>query len=313
MARTRVPGPLLQAIGAVTAWLRSADVPAAVIGGVAASLLGRPRVTKDVDLVVALTADSDLPRFLALGERHGVTPRTADAVDFAKVSRVLLLRHGPSGIEIDMSLASLPFEQEVIERAVERTIRGVAFRLATVEDLIVMKAIALRPRDIADIEALLDTHPQLDVERIRGYLRAFTEALETDDFAAEFERLLVRQQRRQQPGIAGRPSWSAAESNRALHDVICAAIRDCELLEFDYDGLHRVVAPYCHGFTGENEVLRAIQVGGQSHSRGMGFGKLWTVDKMLSVRRTGNAFVPDDPHYSPNDSAMAAIHCRVRP
>jgi predicted nucleotidyltransferase len=161
MAPARVPGPLLQAIGAATAWLRDAGVPAAVIGGVAVSLLGRPRVTKDVDLVVALGSDAELPRLLALGKQHGITPRTADAVDFAKVSRVLLLTHEPSGIQIDLSLASLPFELEVIERAVERTIRGVAFHIATAEDLIVMKAIALRPRDIADIEALLDTHPDL--------------------------------------------------------------------------------------------------------------------------------------------------------
>jgi hypothetical protein len=196
MAPARVPGPLLQAIGAVTAWLREADVPAAVIGGVAASVLGRPRVTKDVDLVVALAEEKELPGFLALAERHGVTPRTADSLDFAKVSRVLLLRHEPSGIEIDISLAGLPFEREVIERALERTVRGVVFRVATAEDLIVMKAIALRPRDVADIEALLDTHPDLDLERIRAFLRAFTEALETEDFAAEFERLLAHHRRR---------------------------------------------------------------------------------------------------------------------
>src|SRR5262245_22468847 len=99
MAPPRVPGPLLQAIGAVTAWLRAGNVPAAVIGGVAASLLGRPRVTKDVDLVVALGGDDELPRLLTLGGRHGITPRAEDAVDFAKISRVLLLRHEPSGIE----------------------------------------------------------------------------------------------------------------------------------------------------------------------------------------------------------------------
>lgn len=195
MAPARVPGPLLQALAAVTAWLRQADVPCAVIGGVAASLLGRPRVTKDVDLV-ALVEDADVPGLLSLGEQHGIALRAADAVPFAKVTRVLLLRHEPSGIEIDLSLATLPFEREVIERAVERTIRGIAFRLATADDLVVMKAIALRPRDIADIEALLDTHPRLDLERIRAYLRAFTEALETDDFAAEFERLLAQKRGR---------------------------------------------------------------------------------------------------------------------
>lgn len=195
MAQARVPGPLLKAIAAITAWLREADVPAAVIGGVAASLLGRPRVTKDVDLV-ALAEDSDVPRLLTLGKSHDIVPRAPDALDFAKVSRVLLLEHAASGIEIDLSLASLPFEREIIERAVERTIRGVRFRVATAEDLVVMKAIALRPRDVADIEALLDAHPQMDLERIRSFLRAFTDALEGDDFAAEFERLLSHQRRR---------------------------------------------------------------------------------------------------------------------
>src|SRR5262249_38838403 len=159
---------------------------------------------------------------------------------------------------------------------------------------------------------LLDTHPDLDVERIRTLLRAFTEALETEDFAAEFERLL-QLQRRKQLASAKRALPHASISSRASSDIICAAIRRCELLEFDYDGLHRVVAPYCHGSTGENEVLRAIQVRGESRSRGLGFGKLWTVEKMVNVRGAGESFVPDDPHYNPNDSAMATIHCAVRP
>jgi hypothetical protein len=97
-----------------------------------------------------------------------------------------------------------------------------------------------------------------------------------------------------------------------VNAVICAAIRDCTLLEFDYDGLHRVVAPYCHGFTAKGAVLRAIQVRGASHSRGRGFGKLWTVEKMLNVHQTSEPFSPDDPHYNPDDSAMTEIHCRVR-
>src|SRR5450432_3561587 len=98
MAVPRVAGPLLAAIAASTAWLKQANVPAAVIGGVAASLLGRPRVTKDVDLV-ALVEDDDVSRLLLIGREHGFVPRVADAIAFAKVSRVLLLKHEPSGIE----------------------------------------------------------------------------------------------------------------------------------------------------------------------------------------------------------------------
>jgi hypothetical protein len=96
------------------------------------------------------------------------------------------------------------------------------------------------------------------------------------------------------------------------HPIICAAIRDLVLLEFDYDGLRRVVAPYCHGWTSKGEVLRAIQVRGASHSRGLGFGKLWAVEKMLNIHLTAESFVPNDPHYNPDDSAMVEIHCRAR-
>ncbi len=97
-----------------------------------------------------------------------------------------------------------------------------------------------------------------------------------------------------------------------MHDVICAAIENCELLEFDYDGLHRVVAPYCHGSIREREVLRGIQVRGDSHSRSWGFGKLWSLDKVRNLRRNGESFIPNDPHYNPRDSAMTQIHCAVQ-
>jgi hypothetical protein len=95
-------------------------------------------------------------------------------------------------------------------------------------------------------------------------------------------------------------------------DLICKAIGSRSLLAFDYDGRRRIVAPYCHGFGARGvEFLRAIQVGGGSRSGGFGFGKLWTVSRMGAVRVSGDSFVPDDPSYNPNDSAMVRIHCRV--
>jgi hypothetical protein len=94
--------------------------------------------------------------------------------------------------------------------------------------------------------------------------------------------------------------------------LICDAIRRRALLEFEYGGSHRVVQPYCHGTTGTGrESLRAIQIGGESRGRLIPSGKLWTVAKMIDVKVSGQAFVPNDPHYNPNDSAMASIHCRV--
>jgi hypothetical protein len=93
--------------------------------------------------------------------------------------------------------------------------------------------------------------------------------------------------------------------------TICEAIRSLERLAFDYDGKARVVEPYCHGVSRGGEALRGIQVAGQSRSGTFGSGKLWMVERMHNIRRTGQSFVPNDPDYNPEDGAMLSIHCRI--
>jgi hypothetical protein len=94
--------------------------------------------------------------------------------------------------------------------------------------------------------------------------------------------------------------------------IICSAIRQRSVLEFQYRGLQRVVEPYCHGISTRGvEVLRAIQIAGDSSSGGFGFGKLWIVSDMVGLRITDQSFVADDPDYNPDDSGMKEIHCRV--
>ena len=43
-----------------------------------------------------------------------LVPRIPDAIEFAHETRVLLLRHAPTGIDIDLSLGALPFEEELV-------------------------------------------------------------------------------------------------------------------------------------------------------------------------------------------------------
>lgn len=94
--------------------------------------------------------------------------------------------------------------------------------------------------------------------------------------------------------------------------AVCEAIRRRHLLQFEYHGLQRVVAPYCHGIsTRGTEVLRAVQVRGESSSGGFGFGKLWTVADIRDAQVLPESFAPDDPDYNAADSAMQRIHCRV--
>jgi len=49
----RVPASLLAALADVMNWLDAAHIPSMVIGGVASSMLGRARLTQDVDALVS--------------------------------------------------------------------------------------------------------------------------------------------------------------------------------------------------------------------------------------------------------------------
>ncbi len=85
---------------------------------------------------------------------------------------------------MDISLGSLRYERDAIARARPTTIAGVTVPLVTPEDLVILKVVASRPRDIADIEAVVAATPRLDLRRIRQWVRAFADALETPELVA---------------------------------------------------------------------------------------------------------------------------------
>jgi hypothetical protein len=58
--------PLLAVLRDLVAWWQAGKIPGVVIGGLAASLLGRPRLTRDVDALV-LVEESNWGEFMAAG------------------------------------------------------------------------------------------------------------------------------------------------------------------------------------------------------------------------------------------------------
>jgi predicted nucleotidyltransferase len=181
--------PLLAPIQALQSLLSKFNDQGVIIGGVAASLLGTPRYTVDLDAVFLLNLE-DLPRLLEAAADQGIEPRIADPIGFARKSRVLLLRHMTSGTNIDLSLGILPFEVEMVERSRLIDIGGLRLRLPTPEDLIIMKAIARRPKDLTDIQSIAQSHPELDKERVRHWVEQFGEALDLPRLWKEIEKLL---------------------------------------------------------------------------------------------------------------------------
>jgi hypothetical protein len=183
--------PLRQLLSDLLGWLTETNVPGIIIGGVAASLLGRPRLTRDVDVLITLEPAEWEP-FLRRGRDFGFAARRRDALAFARRHRVLLLRHVPSHLDADLSIAALPFEQEAITRSVRMDLGGLSLPLPTPEDLLIMKAVAHRPRDLVDAEAILQAHPGLDRRRVRSWVRQFAEVLETPEILTDLNAIFRR-------------------------------------------------------------------------------------------------------------------------
>jgi len=162
-----------------------------IIGGIAASLLGQPRLTADADALFLLSIE-EVPYLLELAKAEGLQPRIEHVVEFASRSRVVLLQHKESGIDVDISLGFLPFEVEAVERGIDRQTGFLRIRLPTPEDLIILKAVAHRPQDMFDIEAVIAAQPDLDKERIAFWVKQFADVLEMPEVWTDIEDLLQR-------------------------------------------------------------------------------------------------------------------------
>lgn len=181
--------PIFAALDAVQRLLERFDGKGVIIGGVAASLLGKPRFTEDLDAMILLSV-KDIPHLLDAAREEGIEPRHSDTLEFGRKNRVLLLRHTPSETDIDISLGVLPFEEEMVERSITRPVMSLSIRLPTPEDLIIMKAIAHRHKDLDDIISIAQKNPGLDLDRIETWVKAFAEVLELPNLWNDIRRVL---------------------------------------------------------------------------------------------------------------------------
>lgn len=180
-------------------WWKSQRTPGVVIGGLAVSLLSKPRITHDIDGLV-LVPVKKWAAFLKAGRKFGFVPRDPDPLKIAREGRVLPLRHAPTGIDVDVLFGEILLEEEIVARAIEVKVAKIVVPLATPEDLIIMKAIAHRPKDLLDIDALLDAHPSLDLQRVRRWVHDIASAVENQDIVDSLESRLALQSARRRRG-----------------------------------------------------------------------------------------------------------------
>jgi hypothetical protein len=149
------------------------QIPYAVMGGIAVRVYGIPRATYDVDLTIAIER-SQLPDLYKAIQEIGYTIPEAfekgwvDQVGGMALVKARLYLQG-RGVDIDMFLAESRYQSEILNRRIRGLLNNVPTWFVSPEDLIVLKLLANRPRDIADIGDVLFTQGRLDEEYMRKW------------------------------------------------------------------------------------------------------------------------------------------------
>jgi len=71
-------------------------------------------------------------------------------------------------------------------------VAGISLPVARPEDILIMKCLASRPRDIADIEGILQMQQGLDLDRVRKVVAEFSEVLGQADYVAQWDQIVKR-------------------------------------------------------------------------------------------------------------------------
>ena len=137
-----------------------------LVGGLAVQLHGYLRSTFDIDLVLAMN-DANLARFISVAKRHGLLPVIPVPIDSLRDASQIEQWHREKGMlafalrepqaggsAIDVLVRpDVPFET-LMAHAVVGKLFTYQVWIASIDDLLIMKRIANRPKDQLDIVAL---------------------------------------------------------------------------------------------------------------------------------------------------------------
>jgi predicted nucleotidyltransferase len=179
-------GPLLERIATE---LDRGEIPYMVIGGQAVLLYGEPRFTRDIDITLGIDTDrlGDLDR----AARSAGLELLVDAETFTRQTMVLPCQDPTSGIRVDFIFSFSPYEAEALGRACAVTIGHTSVRYVGVEDLVILKVAAGRPRDLEDARMVMAKNPGIDRTLVERWLGLLGDSLGTD-FTGVYRGLLPR-------------------------------------------------------------------------------------------------------------------------
>jgi predicted nucleotidyltransferase len=159
--------------------LESHKVPYMLIGGQAVLFYGEPRLTKDIDITLGLDTSS-VQTVLSIVSELGLEVLVGDPVDFVVRTMVLPTFDPVTNLRIDFVFSNSSYEKEALKRAKIAKFGETSVKIASLEDLIIHKVIAQRPRDIEDIKGVMLKNKEFDRRYILRWFKRFDRELQTN-------------------------------------------------------------------------------------------------------------------------------------
>jgi predicted nucleotidyltransferase len=157
----------------IVSYLKLLRIDYAIVEGFAVRVHALPRPTWDLDVVVDLTPER-LPVLIQKAEDGGYDIDDAVKTGWRDKVRgmptIKFRMFEPDGkVDVDIFLAESSYLQSVIKRRQLMNAEGMEAYFLSVEDLLLMKLMANRKKDQADVDDILLVRGRLDVAYLRNW------------------------------------------------------------------------------------------------------------------------------------------------
>jgi hypothetical protein len=162
----------------------------AIGGAIALGFYAPPRATVDVDVNIFVSPKRGLGRALTALQDAGFEPEHAKDALSKQAREEGQFRGRVAGLRVDVFVPAIPFYRTLARRRRQAVLLGRPLWILGPEDLVVLKMMFFRRKDLADVEAVLrDQGDALDVGTIRRKLVELTGA--NDDRVSAWDDLVT--------------------------------------------------------------------------------------------------------------------------
>lgn len=163
-----------------------------ILGGIAVSIYGEPRLTADIDVNIIFDKNK-ISEFLKHAKKYGFYPVFPDTENIAKETGVIPMNFikGKTTGNCDIIIAENQLEYTGIKRGRLKKTGSIKVRLISPEDLIIHKIASSRARDAEDINGILIRQKgRLDIKYIQHWLKKIDKANKSSRTYKSFKDLL---------------------------------------------------------------------------------------------------------------------------